>query len=385
MKRLQQLLFQYPIDQFFAKYWTQKALHIATDYPQRFQAFFSWIDLTDLLNYHKFLASDLHFSLDGKSLPDTRSRQDWISYIQRGATLIINGIHQRVSTIVELAADLRQEFGYETHINLYCSPTKQQGFECHYDTHEVLILQLEGEKAWFIYDATIPYPTQTMSSVDQPKPQTLPYLQCLLKPGDLLYIPRGHWHYAIAADQPSLHLTIGIECQKGLDWLDWLIRDLQNDPIWRQSLSVSVNGDRTQIEHQLTVLKQNLIKTLQRPDLINHYLDDLTHINQPPILINLPSQLGTNIFDDLTGTQFIWSPLHQVHVKQVSEAHYTLNVGSKQIDLKGVSAKLVDNFCSCDRFTLLDLAEWVPELELELDVIPLITRLVKEGVLHAKT
>jgi ribosomal protein L16 Arg81 hydroxylase len=255
MKRLQQLLSPYLVDHFFAKYWAQKALHIATDYPQRFQSFFSWIDLTDLLNYHKFSTSDLHFSLDGKSLPETRSRQDWINYIQQGATLIINGIHQRVSTIVELSADLRQEFGYETHINLYCSPTKQQGFECHYDTHEVLILQIEGEKEWFVYDATLPYPVQTMSSVNQPKPETLPYLQCLLKPGDLLYIPRGHWHYAVAADQPSLHLTIGIECQKGLDWLDWLTRDLQNDPIWRQNLPVSVDGDRTQMEHQLTVLQ----------------------------------------------------------------------------------------------------------------------------------
>ncbi|WP_235526572.1 cupin domain-containing protein [Nostoc piscinale] len=102
--------------------------------------------MNELLNYHKLKEPDLRFSMNGKSLPETRNRQEWSDRLRQGATLIINGVHHRIPTVAELAANLRHEIGYETHINLYCSPAKQQGFDCHYDTHDVLILQIDGEK-----------------------------------------------------------------------------------------------------------------------------------------------------------------------------------------------------------------------------------------------
>ncbi|WP_199320486.1 cupin domain-containing protein [Leptolyngbya sp. FACHB-261] len=171
------------------------------------------------MNYQKLTEPDLRFSTEGKSLPETRDRRDWSDRLRQGATLIINGVHQRVPAVAQLAANLRCDIGYETHVNLYCSPARQQGFDCHYDTHDVLILQIDGEKKWFVYRETVSYPTSNMPSSKQLQLTEPPYLECTLRAGDLLYIPRGHWHYAVACEQPSLHLTVGIECQTGLDWL----------------------------------------------------------------------------------------------------------------------------------------------------------------------
>jgi ribosomal protein L16 Arg81 hydroxylase len=384
MKILPQLLAPYPIEQFLIQDWTQKAIHIPGD-AQKFQSLFSWSDLNHLLNYHKLKAPDLRFSMHGNPLPETRERRDWSDRLRQGATLIVNGVHHRVPTVAEMAAHLRHDIGYETHVNLYCSPAQQQGFDCHYDTHDVLILQIDGEKEWFVYRDTVPYPTRTMHSADQPKPQEPPYLQCVLKAGDLLYIPRGHWHYAIACNQLSLHLTVGIECQTGLDWLTWLKTELQKHSAWRQSLPMLTDDRTTAIEQQLVALRQHLIEVLNRPDLLQQYLDSLSYQNQPPIPIALPAQIGTDVFPDLFRTCYAWSPLHRIRVKYIAEEHYQLQVGSKRIELKGIPKNLAENLFDRDQFSLADIADWAPNLDLDGDIAPLLTRLVTEGVLQVKS
>jgi ribosomal protein L16 Arg81 hydroxylase len=385
MKILHQLLTPYSVEQFLSEYWTSKAVHISAIDSQKFHSFFSWNDLNHLLNYHKLTEPDLRFSKEGQSLPGTRDPRDWSDRLREGATLILNGLHQRVPSVAQLAAQLRDDIGYETHINLYCSPSNQRGFDCHYDTHDVLILQIDGEKKWFVYAETVPHPTSALPSSKQHQPTEPPYLECVLKTGDLLYIPRGHWHYAIACEQPSLHLTIGIECQTGLDWLGWLINDLQNDVAWRQSLPAIVDDDTNPLEQQLMALRDRLNEALDKPDILEKYIAKLGYSNYPPLPVSLPAQMGTDIFPNLLITQFTWSPLHRIRINQLSEGHYKIQAGSKQIDLKGIPAVLVDNLFNCNKFSLFDLANWAPDLDLDVDLVPLLKKLVVEGVLHVET
>jgi ribosomal protein L16 Arg81 hydroxylase len=385
MKILQQLLAPYPIEQFLTEHWTRKAIHIPTDDARKFHSFFSWNALNHLLNDHKLGGADLRFSKEGQSLPDTRDSRDWIDRLRQGSTLIINGVHQRVPSVAKLAAQLRDDIGYETHINLYCSPAEQRGFDCHYDTHDVLILQIDGEKKWFVYRETVLDPTSDMPSSKQMQPTEPPYLECVLKAGDLLYIPRGHWHYAIANEQPSLHLTIGIEPQTGLDWLKWLMHDLQNNADWRQSLPMIADDHPIAVEQQLMTLRQQLIETLHQPDILHKYIDQLSYRKYPPLPVSLPAQMGADIFQNLLMTRFAWSPLHRIRVKQIDEKHYQIKVGAKQIDLTGIPETLVANLFNRDEFSLFDIADWAPDLDLEADIAPLIKHLVLEGVLQVET
>jgi ribosomal protein L16 Arg81 hydroxylase len=385
MNILQKLLSPYSTEQFLEKEWKQKAIHISADNAGKFRSFFSWSALNQLLNYHKLTEPDLRFSKDGKSLPQTRDRRDWSDRLREGATMIVNGVHHRVPSVAKLAGQLRDDFGYETHINLYCSPAAQQGFECHYDTHDVLILQIEGEKKWFVYRETVLYPTSGMPSTQQLKPTEPPYLECTLKAGDLLYIPRGHWHYAIACEQPSLHLTVGIEAQTGLDWLDWLKHELQNIADWRDRLPAIKDGNPNALEQQLGSLRQHLIEVLNQPEFLPKYIEHLNHLNYPPLPVNLPAQMGTDIFPDLLMTRFAWSPLHRVRVKQFNKQHYQIQIGSKQIDLKGIPERLIENLCDRDQFSLFDIADWAPDLDLELDIEPLLKQLIFAGALQVET
>ncbi|BAD79330.1 hypothetical protein syc1140_d [Synechococcus elongatus PCC 6301] len=182
MNKLQDLLGSQNLSVFLSHYWAQQSVYIAGD-SLRFQSLFSWNHLNDLLNYQTFRESELRFSRDGESLPAGDNPTLWRSRLQEGATLVLNGVHHRVPALKHLATNLRQEFGYRCHINLYSSPAQQQGFDCHYDTHDVLILQIEGEKEWLIYPETLPYPTADQPSYDRLPPEEPPYLQQVLSPG----------------------------------------------------------------------------------------------------------------------------------------------------------------------------------------------------------
>jgi ribosomal protein L16 Arg81 hydroxylase len=382
MKILQQLLSPHPVEQFLAESWTQKAIHISAENSDKFQNIFSWKDLNYLLNYHNLAAPDLRFSLNGESL-DVGNSQHWKEYLRQGATLIVNGLHQRVPAVTQLAADLRHDIGYRTHINLYCSPTTQQGFNCHYDNHDVLILQIDGEKEWFVFRETISYPVSKHSS-DLAAPNEPPYLQCILKPGDLLYIPRGHWHYAVGCGKPSLHLTVGIDCQTGLDWLNSLIKDLQEQANWRQSFSAMANGDSSALKQQLEGLRQNLIDFLSQPDLTDKYINEVTYRDLPSFPLNLPSGIGIDMFPDALSTRFKHSPLHRIAIETMDEEHCQIKAGTKQIDLKGIPVTIVENFFNREKFDLFDVLDWGEDLDLESDILPAIVCLVELGLLSVQ-
>jgi ribosomal protein L16 Arg81 hydroxylase len=385
MKTLQQILSPYAVEQFLAENWTKQAIHIAAKHSQKLQPFFSWADLNNLLNHHRLEASDLHFSKLGQSLPSTRDRQEWSARLRQGATLILDGVHHRVPHVMQLAADLRHEIGYETHVNLYCSPAEQQGFDCHYDTHDVFILQIEGEKKWVVYRETVLYPTSELPSAHQPKPEAPPYIDCVLKPGDVLYIPRGHWHYAVAGEQPSLHLTVGIENQSGLNWLGWLGQELHERPEWRQSLPILTQPQVRSAEQQLEHLRQDLLAVLQQPDVLTRFLDAIQYRNLPPFPVQLPSQMGTEFFPDGFMTRFMWSPLHRLQVNKIDPESYQVQMGTKQITLKGMPDELANQLFARSEFTMLEIADWVPDASFEGDIVPLLTPLVTAGVLQVKT
>ncbi|HIK16564.1 MAG TPA: cupin-like domain-containing protein [Leptolyngbyaceae cyanobacterium M33_DOE_097] len=379
MHTLKSLLAPYDRDLFLTHNWTQQAVAITSDRVRRFESLFTWDDLNQLLTFHQIPHPDLRFSLDGRTLTQTES-ENWLECLRQGATLVINSVRERVPSLAKVAAELRYELGHRTQINLYCSPANQQGFECHYDTHEVLILQIDGQKEWCVFDQTVPFPVAETRSPDDLPPDTAPYLTCILKPGDVLYIPRGHWHYAVSCDRPSLHLTIGIDSPTRLDWLEWLVNELHDDPAWRVSLPLLRKGDTQAAQQQVDELRQQLISALQNPELTQKYVQQLQVSELPKVPANLPAQLGFDIFKQGFATRFYRIPTLPIQFQNEGD-RYQITLGSKQVTLRGVPLEFVKNLMTQSSFGLLDLADWAPDLDFDLDVVPLLTQLVEAGVL----
>ena len=140
--------------------------------------------------------------------------------LRDGATLVLDAVNEMHAPLRRLCAGLAADFRAHCQANLYACWGESQGFDVHWDDHDVFVVQVEGAKRWDLYGFTRPAPLRrerepAPAPTDDPK-------QIVLEAGDLLYLPRGYWHAAAGLGEPSLHLTIGLSRKTGVDLLHWL-------------------------------------------------------------------------------------------------------------------------------------------------------------------
>lgn len=159
-----------------------------------------------------------------------------------GASLVVSQFDETHPPLQRLCRGLEKLFLHAVQANVYLTPPGAQGFRTHYDTHDVLVLQLEGQKRWRVWAGEpLPRPTRrtpwTGDLAPSGEPATL-----TLEPGDALYIPRGVFHDA--ATDPgahALHVTLGFLEPCWAEALRRLLDELEREdaalresvPTWR--------------------------------------------------------------------------------------------------------------------------------------------------------
>jgi hypothetical protein len=101
--------------------------------------------------------------------------------------------------------------------NAYYTPRGSQGLPVHHDTHEVISLQVAGEKRWLVYEPVLELPLKNQryrSALGAPGD---PLLDVTLRAGDTMYLPRGWLHQALTSDFDSLHITVGVNVRRWID------------------------------------------------------------------------------------------------------------------------------------------------------------------------
>jgi mannose-6-phosphate isomerase-like protein (cupin superfamily) len=119
-----------------------------------------------------------------------------------GATVILQGLHRYWPPLAGLVAELEDALGHPCQANAYLTPADAQGFARHRDTHDVFVLQIDGDKQWEVEDDAGLH-------------------QVLMEPGMCMYLPTGTPHSARAQTDASLHITVGIN---RILWSDVLTR-----------------------------------------------------------------------------------------------------------------------------------------------------------------
>ncbi|WP_431304528.1 cupin domain-containing protein [Sediminicoccus sp. BL-A-41-H5] len=145
------------------------------------------------------------------ALPD--GRVDLPRLLERfdaGASLVVSQFHETHPPLGKFCRGLERLFLHAVQSNIYLTPPAAQGFRTHFDTHDVLVLQVEGRKRWRIWDGErVERPTRRTPWPGNMPPIGEPHV-LVLEPGDALYIPRGIMHDAATeAGERSLHATIG--------------------------------------------------------------------------------------------------------------------------------------------------------------------------------
>ena len=157
----------------------------------------------------------------GTSLrPDPDLVQSWIA---KGASVILNDIDALSPGVRALANDLQQATGGRSQANLYFSMHQHKAFGPHCDVHEVFAVHCAGEKVWNIYEgrdeAPVNHPDFLPSDAERERRAGKIIDRVEMKPGDLLYIPRGVYHDALASASGAIHIAFGVTLPKPLDLL----------------------------------------------------------------------------------------------------------------------------------------------------------------------
>lgn len=251
----------------------------------KYACLFSFAILNNLLNTIDLPCDDVRAIRDNVYL-EYKHPDELLAQIAKGATLIVNRIHVRSSQIRRLADSIAAKLKSPVSVNLYLSQSGYGAFGVHYDTHDVLVLQISGSKRWKVFKPSTPAPLFHMKHHDRIAPTDKAYREVMMRQGDTLYIPRGEWHSAMAEHEPSLHLTIGISAKTGIDFLAWLGRELSEVESWRTSF-----GPRR--EDQMNNLLDDLIDRLQNRTLSQKFFHASDLSIPYGTTFNLPAQ-----FDD---------------------------------------------------------------------------------------
>ena len=196
-----------------------------------------WSDLDQVLAIAEMDAAAIQLFLNGQVAPQLfveesvefgrqtmrLNKHRFYDLLQRGATLVINQIERYSLQARRLGAAVAQFTGMQTTSNAYVSFGGDGTFGKHWDTHDVMVLQLLGRKHWQVFAPSWPMPlsNQTSERMQLACPAT-PEFEAILEPGDLLYIPRGWWHKVTPYQEGSLHLSIGAYLPTMIEYISWL-------------------------------------------------------------------------------------------------------------------------------------------------------------------
>lgn len=272
--------------------WGRAPRHVPAEaLPAPFVDLLGTEDVDDLLARRGLRAPFLRVAKDGHTLPDgdfTRGggvgaavadQLDDTALLRlfaTGHTLVLQGLHRTHPPLLELCQQLAADLGHPVQANAYVTPAQSTGFSPHYDVHDVFVLQTSGEKRWRLHPPVHPHPLR-----DQPWQQheddvagaadAEPHLEVTLRPGDVLYVPRGWLHAATALGGVSTHVTLGVHVwHRGHlveSLLDEARRAVSANPAQRTSLRPGVDvADAGDIGDDLEQVRAALLEALDAVD-----------------------------------------------------------------------------------------------------------------------
>jgi ribosomal protein L16 Arg81 hydroxylase len=239
-------------EDFFRDHWERKPLHLSRGDAHYYDSILTNEDLEHIISSAdlrypaiqlarngSYLAAEAytknikHGSEFFNGVPDLAQIQ---SEYRSGSTVVLPALQRTWAPLRELCAALENDFSHPAHANAYLTPGDSPGFTPHYDTHEVFVLQIAGNKRWQLFEPplTLPHRTQSFTPVGYALPA--PVLELELKPGDLLYLPRGYVHAAYTSRGHSAHVTVGMTVYTWVELLSELVASSKDMASFRTAL-----------------------------------------------------------------------------------------------------------------------------------------------------
>jgi ribosomal protein L16 Arg81 hydroxylase len=135
-------------------------------------------------------------------------------HVARGATMTVVAAQRHIAPLGVVTRTLSAATKAKIFAATHHTPPHGQGFGVHWDRGSTLAVQVRGTKTWHLgaplvseAELSVPWAERGMSAAER---DTSSYQTVTLHPGDVLYVPRGVRHCAVAGSEGSFHFNLGI-------------------------------------------------------------------------------------------------------------------------------------------------------------------------------
>jgi hypothetical protein len=184
--------------------------------------------------------------------------------LREGATLVLDDVGPLDATLEVACRALSWWAGETTRVNTYLTTQNASGWGLHWDSHDVLCVQLAGEKSWEVRGPSRRAPMERDAAPNL-EPSTELVWSGAMCAGDVMHIPHGWWHQATRTGKGSgfsLHATFGLTRRTGIDWLAWLADQARANELFRRDLNQhSTPDDRDAQQRELAAAAARLVQT----------------------------------------------------------------------------------------------------------------------------
>ena len=219
------------IERFLAEHWERKPLVVPRGEEGRFDDLLSARDVERLITETGIRTPAFRLVKAGATVCGYTTDLSWRPVavhgrgrraprargVRAGATIVLQGLHHNWLPLARYCRQLEAFLGHPVQANAYYTPRGSQGLPVHHDTHEVISLQVAGEKRWLVYEPVLELPLKNQRYRSALGAPGEPVLDVTLRAGDTIYLPRGWLHQALTSDSDSLHITVGVNVRRWID------------------------------------------------------------------------------------------------------------------------------------------------------------------------
>ena len=218
-------------EHFLGEHWEQKPLVVPREEEGRFDDLLSVRDVERLITETGIRTPGFRLVKAGATVSGYTTDLAWrpaaftgvadvprvLEEFEAGATIVLQGLHHLWLPLARYCRHLESFLGHPVQANAYYTPRGSQGLPVHHDTHEVISLQVAGEKRWLVYEPVLDLPLKNQRYKSALGAPGEPVLDVTLHAGDTMYLPRGWLHQALTSDFDSLHITVGVNVRRWID------------------------------------------------------------------------------------------------------------------------------------------------------------------------